>query len=275
MFLEHEEEELEIDLPRGFRTRVDWEQEFVYIGVLKWHQAIMKSTIPLCHLEAIISEGLDMEPFYIGLRNILCAQNDAVADSNFTMFKLKQVKDALKSRAYENSRLPYFYNNRYWPQNLSLIETAIVIHRHGLMSIKELKANLTAFNLIIRHNPTSHVYVDSEKALTGILDAMRFISKIISPKLIIDWVLKCYPHLQSTKKLLSKSVSRSLPTRRFVMQQARIEANEFLSLMCSSVDRQSLIEELHDPTLAPIKLKVGEKSAETDDMMRTHIYDLD
>ena len=122
-----------------------------------------------------------------------------------TEFKIRHIKDVLKSRAFEASSLPHFTNNRQWDENLALIQTAITIFQHNLATMKDLRQFLVAFELLTRHTTSSHIFLDSESAVEQLAEALRVINKVLSPQLIVDWCLRCYPHLKSTKKLTNKS----------------------------------------------------------------------
>lgn len=86
-------------------------------------------------------------------------------------------------------------------QNLEIIETAVVIYKMGLLSIKEIKSFVTVFDLIARQYGSNQVVMGEPHSVKILMEGLRFINRVISPMLVMDWCLKCAPYLESTKRV--------------------------------------------------------------------------
>ena len=91
--------------------------------------------------------------------------------------------------------------------------------------------------------------MSDSKSVDVLMEGLRFVNKVISPLLVHDWCLRCAPFIESTKKLFrSALISKNYyPSKRKVMQIMALNFHEFLSMMCNSEDRQTLIIDIHKP----------------------------
>ena len=97
--------------------------------------------------------------------------------------------------------MPKYWHGRHMQQNCEMIETAVVIYKMALLSIKEIKSFITVFDLIARQYGSNQVLMSEPHSIKVLMEGLRFVNRVISPMLAMDWCLKCAPYLESTKRV--------------------------------------------------------------------------
>jgi hypothetical protein len=196
-----DDEEVDAELRPGFLTPTTFEEkELKYIGVMVWHQKICRYLITLQQLEGIVLDILQMEPFYICLRQSILKKLGLPLDYNIYLeIKISTLKDVLKSREFFESGVPKNLNGRSLTDNISLLETVVCIYRLNLLRAEDIKSIMIAFDLLSKHNLTTEVFMQNEFHLDALQESLRFINRVISPKLVVDWCLRCHHFLDFSR----------------------------------------------------------------------------
>lgn len=97
--------------------------------------------------------------------------------------------------------LPSFWNGRHIQQNCLIIETSLIIFKMGLLSLKEIKALSIVFELVSRTYASNQVLMSEPYSIKVLMEGLRFVNKVISPNLVLDWCLREAAYLDSTKRL--------------------------------------------------------------------------
>ena len=119
---------------------------------------------------------------------------------------ISDIKKVLTDPAFEFSQhckgaIPQLMNGRSILQNTLLIKVAIICYKQNLLSMREIKDVIVAFELICKQMDMKGVPVSNEFSMDVIYTGTRFINKAISPKMIRDWCLKTFKFLTSTEKI--------------------------------------------------------------------------
>lgn len=206
-----DDEDLDADLRPGFLNPVNFEEkEFKYIGVMVWHKRICRFTITMQQLEGIVVDTLQMEPLFVCLRRSLLKKLELPSD--YTIYlevKISTLKEVLKSKEFYESGVPKNLNGRSLTDNISLIETVVCINKLNLLKAEDIKSIMIAFDLLSKHNLTTEVLIQNEFHLDALNENLRFINRAISPKLVVDWCLRCHHFLDFSSSFHNPNRSKN------------------------------------------------------------------
>jgi len=206
-----DDEDLDADLRPGFLYPVNFEEkEFKYIGVMVWHRRICRFTVTMQQLEGIVVDTLQMEPFFVCLRRSLLKKLELPSD--YTIYlevKISTLKEVLKSKEFYESGVPKNLNGRSLTDNISLLETVVCINKLNLLKAEDIKSIMIAFDLLSKHNLTTEVFIQNEFHLDALNENLRFINRAISPKLVVDWCLRCHHFLDFSSSFHNPNRSKN------------------------------------------------------------------
>ena len=171
----------------------------------------------------LVKDCLDLPHFYQALEDIIVPQVQfANLEEPFSIsFRLVVLKNAMKLiLTSPSSVVPSYWHGRHTKANLELIETALIISRLGIMSLKEIKYNVLLYEILTRHYASNVVVMSHPKSIETLLESIRFVNRTMSPSFVFDWCLRCAEHLESTEKLFKQNV---LPANLSVMNKKQIK----------------------------------------------------
>lgn len=151
-----------------------------------------------------------MEPFFICLRQSILKTLDLPQDYNIYLeINISTLKNVLKSKEFYYSGVPKNLNGRSLTDNISLLETVVCIYKLNLLRAEDIKSIMIAFDLLSKHNLTTEVFMQNEFHLDALQESLRFINRAISPKLVIDWCLRCYHFLDFSRSFHNPQRSKN------------------------------------------------------------------